>query len=135
MVEMVDPARGDRTLTVDIWYPAARRSHAETATLDLTLADLAIAEVELPGVLAEPAPARGSFPLVVFSHGHGGVRFQSWFLMRALASHGFVVAAPDHAGDARYARYLSTRAADRLDLPVDLFVRPRHARAPGVTAA
>jgi predicted dienelactone hydrolase len=36
---------------------------------------------------------------VVFSHGNGGVRFQSWFLMQALASHGFVVAAPDHAGN------------------------------------
>jgi predicted dienelactone hydrolase len=50
-------------------------------------------------VLSGPEAARGSFPLVVFSHGNGGVRFQSWFLMQALASHGFVVAAPDHAGN------------------------------------
>jgi predicted dienelactone hydrolase len=50
-------------------------------------------------VLDEPATARGSFPLVVFSHGNGGVRFQSWFLMQTLASHGFVVAAPDHTGN------------------------------------
>jgi predicted dienelactone hydrolase len=92
--QMVDPARGDRTLTVDIWYPADTRSDVPTATLDLALTSL-----ELPGVLADPPAARGAFPLVVFSHGNGGVRFQSWFLMEALASHGFVVAAPDHAGN------------------------------------
>ena len=93
-VRMVDPARADRTLTVDIWYPADRRSDAPTASLDLVFTRLA-----LPGVLAGAEAAKGSFPLVVFSHGNGGVRFQSWFLMQALASHGFVVAAPDHAGN------------------------------------
>ena len=93
-VQMVDPARANRTLTVDIWYPADGRSDAPTASLDLVLTSLA-----LPGVLADPQAAGGSFPLVVFSHGNGGVRFQSWFLMEALASHGFVVAAPDHAGN------------------------------------
>jgi predicted dienelactone hydrolase len=93
-VRMVDPARADRTLTVDIWYPADKRSDAPVAALDLVFTQL-----PLPGVLAGPEAARGSFPLVVFSHGSGGVRFQSWFLMQALASHGFVVAAPDHAGN------------------------------------
>jgi predicted dienelactone hydrolase len=94
IVRMVDPARADRTLTVDIWYPAAARSDLPTAAIDLIFT-----QVPLPGVLAEPEAARGSFPLVVFSHGNGGVRFQSWFLMETLASHGFVVAAPDHAGN------------------------------------
>jgi predicted dienelactone hydrolase len=91
---MVDPARADRTLTVDIWYPADRRTEAPVASLDLIFTRLA-----LPGVLAGPQAARGSFPLVVFSHGNGGVRFQSSFLMETLASHGFVVATPDHAGN------------------------------------
>src|ERR687891_1264094 len=134
-VQMMDPARGGRTLTVDIWYPADPGSDAPTAELDLLLTRL-----ELPGVLADPPAARGSFPLVIFSHGNGGVRFQSWFLMQALASHGFVVAAPDHAGNtaldaiagtsdplqhtARYGRYLTTRYAERHDLPVELLVRP-----------
>jgi predicted dienelactone hydrolase len=36
---------------------------------------------------------------VVFSHGSGGVRFQSWFLMEALASNGYAVVAPEHAGN------------------------------------
>ena len=38
-------------------------------------------------------------PVVVFSHGNGGIRWQSLFLTERLAAHGYVVAAPDHAGN------------------------------------
>ncbi len=38
-------------------------------------------------------------PVVVFSHGNGGVRWQSLFLTEALAAHGYVVVAPDHVGN------------------------------------
>jgi predicted dienelactone hydrolase len=48
---------------------------------------------------APPPSSHGPFPLVVFSHGSGGIRFQSWFLTEALASHGFFVVAPDHKGN------------------------------------
>jgi len=41
-VRMVDPARADRTLTVDIWYPADGRSEAPPASLDLVLTRLAL---------------------------------------------------------------------------------------------
>ncbi|NOY26608.1 MAG: hypothetical protein GXP62_12105, partial [Oligoflexia bacterium] len=33
-------------------------------------------------------------PVLVFSHGHGGMRWQSFFLTEHLASHGFIVVAP-----------------------------------------
>jgi predicted dienelactone hydrolase len=46
---------------------------------------------------AEPAP--GPFALVVFSHGSAGNRIQAAYLMEALVSHGYIVAAPDHPGD------------------------------------
>ncbi|MDF3024062.1 MAG: hypothetical protein K0R10_1423 [Alphaproteobacteria bacterium] len=36
-------------------------------------------------------------PLVIFSHGFSGCKTQSKFLMTALAQHGYVVVAPDHA--------------------------------------
>ena len=75
--------------TIDIWYPASGEA---AGSYEL-----------LPGVDAPaPGPAEpldGSYPLVVFSHGSGGVRFQSYFLAEWLASHGYLVAAPDHAGD------------------------------------
>ena len=47
---------------------------------------------------ATPAPG-GPFPGVVFSHGMAGHRRQSTFLCTHLASHGFVVASPDHVGN------------------------------------
>lgn len=47
------------------------------------------------GVRRAPIAKRG-FPLVVFSHGFAGFRQQSTFLTAALASWGYVVAAPDH---------------------------------------
>ena len=61
------------------------------------------------------------YPLVVFSHGSGGVRFQSWFLLQALASHGYVVVAPDHAGNTALDQLLGT--ADPF--PVVAANRPR----------
>jgi predicted dienelactone hydrolase len=91
-----DPARPGRALTMDVWYPSdAGSSSGSPASLDLLVTDIA-----LPGVRRDADVAPGErFPLVVFSHGSGGVRFQSWFLLQALASHGYVVVAPDHAGN------------------------------------
>lgn len=45
----------------------------------------------------QPDPALSSLrPLIIFSHGFGGCATQSEFLMRALADHGYYVAAPNH---------------------------------------
>jgi predicted dienelactone hydrolase len=41
-------------------------------------------------------------PVVLFSHGNGGMRYQSYFLMEYLSSHGFVVVAPDHLGNTAF---------------------------------
>jgi predicted dienelactone hydrolase len=91
-----DPARPGRVLTMDVWYPTEPQTSSGTpAALDLLVTSL-----ELPGVRRDADAASGErFPLVVFSHGSGGVRYQSWFLLQALASHGHVVVAPDHAGN------------------------------------
>ena len=47
-----------------------------------------------------PAGEPGGWPLVTFAHGLGGFRSQSTFLVEELASHGVVVVALDHPGDA-----------------------------------
>src|SRR5262249_55406045 len=39
------------------------------------------------------------FPLVLFSHGNGGIRIQSFFFAAHMASHGYVVVSPDHRGN------------------------------------
>jgi len=48
---------------------------------------------------ALPSVADSTRGVVVFSHGYRGIRYQSTFLTTWLASHGYVVFAPDHAGN------------------------------------
>jgi predicted dienelactone hydrolase len=58
--------------------------------------------IALPtSAVLDAAPRREGerFPLVLFSHGNGGTRFQSTYFTVYLASHGYIVVAPDHAGD------------------------------------
>ncbi|MDJ0786010.1 MAG: dienelactone hydrolase family protein [Myxococcota bacterium] len=93
---LIDPTRNDRSLAIDVWYPV----DPEDATGPLSSYDLVF--TGLPSEVALDSPEVSSaapFPMVVFSHGSGGIRFQSFFLTETLASHGFVVVAPDHAGN------------------------------------
>ncbi len=82
---------GERTLRLAIWYPS-EETDGETARYFYDT-------IEDPGVWRDASPAAGPFPWVVFSHGHQGFAEASSFLMAHLASHGFVVAAPDHTGN------------------------------------
>jgi predicted dienelactone hydrolase len=86
---------GAEPLTIELWYPADAEP-GEPVRYDPILPLLAHAARDAPADLRE------DLPLVVFSHGYGGVRFQSAFLTEALASHGFVVAAPDHPFNSLY---------------------------------
>ncbi len=82
----------DRPLRVTLWYPAAP---APPADAPLAVYDLAVIQFE-SSALADVPAADGTFPLVVFSHGSGGFRFQSLWLTEHLASWGFVVISADH---------------------------------------
>lgn len=55
-------------------------------------------EYDLPVDLYLPQGLRQLAPVVVFSHGFGATRASYVYLARHLASHGFVVAAPEHVG-------------------------------------
>ncbi|MCK9894834.1 dienelactone hydrolase family protein [Frankia sp. AgB32] len=68
--------------------------------------------------VTDAPPAPGPFPLVVFSHGSAGSRVQAAYLMEALASHGYVVAAPDHPGDTMV-DVAAGRAEPQLAMAVD----------------
>ncbi len=97
-ITVKDPQRPERSLTVDVWYPA-EKSRVEGAT---PVQYQVIPGVEVPSRTAFsglPVSTRGPFPLVMYSHGYGGLRFISSFLTETLASHGFVVVAPDHTGN------------------------------------
>jgi predicted dienelactone hydrolase len=93
---------GDRSLPVEIWYPAKRGATGDAATYDLTLGALVLATLPSPLAAVRDAPIAdegGALPVLIFSHGSGGARVQSVFLTEHLASHGFIVAAPDHLGN------------------------------------
>jgi predicted dienelactone hydrolase len=97
--QLTDPARS-RTFSVDVWYPVDP-AHADGTDnrYELTWVFGTLASIASPARRdATPAPG-GPRPLVVFSHGFGGIRFQSYFLTERLASHGVVVVAPDHPGN------------------------------------
>ncbi len=98
-VELTDPARG-RTFKVDVWYPvdpAAAGGSDNEYRLETAFGTLAT--VESPARRDATPAAGGPWPVIIFSHGYGGIRFQSYFLTEHLATHGFVVASPDHPGN------------------------------------
>jgi predicted dienelactone hydrolase len=67
------PAAPSRTLTTEVWYPTA--PHTGAAARDATA-------------------AHGRFPVVLSSHGYSDVRTGEAYIAEALASRGYVVAAP-----------------------------------------
>jgi predicted dienelactone hydrolase len=103
-ITFVDPAR-DRPLRTEIWYPADESARGLppspiTDFVDASLAPLlADSTVPLVAVRDVPVSLDGPFPLIAFSHGNGGIRFQNTFQCERLASHGFIVVSPDHTGN------------------------------------
>ena len=81
------PSREGLTLPVQVWFPAAEATD-EVHTYDDLLAGGA-------WDAAEPDCA-ASHPVIVFSHGNSGIRYQTFSVMEFFASHGWIVAAPDH---------------------------------------
>jgi predicted dienelactone hydrolase len=93
-----DASRGDRPLPLEVWYPVDAADARRTPfTHYVLMGPLGItSDLAHEGV---PISAAGVRPLVVFSHGSGGLAIQSIRLMEHLASHGFVVVAPNHTGN------------------------------------
>lgn len=116
-VELIDVSRMTmgyserRRITTEVWYPAVEAdrggSHAKYYVGDALpqkivdrLGDLKLAYLETYAVRGAEVRREGApFPVILFSHGSGGVRFQSTHLTAALASHGYIVLAPDHEGN------------------------------------
>ncbi len=85
-----------RPVRVEIYHPSTPEA-VEGLSGDVANV-LGFDIVETPAFRrVEMAP--GPFPLVIFSHGNNGLRFQSFFFAAHLASHGYIVISPDHHGN------------------------------------
>lgn len=72
---------------------------AEEQGFDVGGLRVKLGEIPLQGILNAPLRP-GRYPLLIFSHGAGGIRFQNLFQTEYLASHGYIIVAVDHEGDA-----------------------------------
>ena len=91
---LTDVNRTGRTINVEAWFPAIGTPEV-TTRYEL-----------LPGVAFDSslafeglAPAKGAFPLLVWSHGRTGLRNNYTQLCEQVAAQGFVVVSSDHPGD------------------------------------
>ncbi len=110
--------KGPRVLPTEIWYPAADETRGlppnrlsdfflKNRAPELALLLFAGFGVELSEVdetfknfaVRDARIRDGEFPLLLFSHGNGGMRMQNAFWCEHMASHGYIVMAPDHVGN------------------------------------
>jgi predicted dienelactone hydrolase len=118
-------AGGARRVPVEMWYPAAESARGAEVDRYRIMAGVPEATQRAARDAAVAAGGATRWPLVVFSHGLGGHRRQSTFLCTHLASHGFVVAAPEHVGTT-FPDAITVRAAGlRAWVESGVGVRPR----------
>ena len=95
--------------TFEVWYPASDGVGGVPDVLNFdafvpAVFTDAVGPVTLPTATttahrdAAVRPATNPYPVILFSHGLGGFRTQSWTWAEHLASRGYVVVAPDHPG-------------------------------------
>lgn len=99
-LETRDPVSG-ASFPVAVWYPTRSEPAHVELTGTLTPCGFPAMLCPLLGTFAvrvarDAAPAEGTFGLIVISHGAGGLALNHRDLAMALASHGYVVAAPAH---------------------------------------
>lgn len=123
-VDVLNTPRGgetayyDRSLTLEIWYPAALETGQSPGTQYQTVTRNPAVTATLNGRAvrdAAPATASGPYPLVIISHGYPGNRYLLSHSGENLASKGYVVVSIDHT-DSTY--------DDQQAFPSTLYNRP-----------
>ncbi len=89
-------ARYDRTLTLEVWYPASDARAGGGEYRGVITREPSIVVTLNGRAVRDAAPAAGPFPLVIISHGYPGNRYLMSHLGENLASKGFVTVSIDH---------------------------------------
>ena len=116
-------ADSERPLTLDVWFPVDDAGEAPPHEYSF-LPELV--DVSDNAVSIDPAAisADGPFPLVVYSHGSGGLRYVASDYTETIASYGYLVVAPDHTGNTALDQFLCSRT----DGVTNAFNRPNDIR-------
>ncbi len=118
-----------RTIPIEVWYPAhvEEGAAAESYPLRVGTAELARLPSPLGAVRDATLALEGApHPAVLFSHGNKSWRAQSFYLTEHLASHGFVVIAPEHVGNGLDGSFPMDVAASMRVRPLDLSLALDH---------
>jgi len=136
-LDLVNHEGKPRSIRVEIWYPTTDEFNGGPFELIDIYGDCPAKlkpYVEKFKELVPPiqtqasrdTPGRrgdGPYPLVLFSHGAYGVRYQSVFFTIYLASHGYVVASMDHTNNTLY-DILGPKGYNMEDVILSSFDRP-----------
>ena len=135
-ITIIDSDRG-RTFPVEVWFPLEPSTTGELARYTFVTGDY-FESARAITAAPELASADGPFPLVVYSHGSGGIRYIHSDYTETIASHGYVVIAPDHPGNTSIERVLGSgdepaqiavnRPGDVI-AAIDAFLDPEHPRS------
>ena len=106
-ITITDTVR-NRPLTVDVWFPLAAGTTGEPHRYEFVTGDYYQSPFAISAE-AESISPDGPFPLVVYSHGSGGQRYISSDYTETIASHGYLVVAPDHTGNTAVERVSDTQ--------------------------
>jgi alpha-beta hydrolase superfamily lysophospholipase len=86
----------DRTLTMEVWYPAVIKDTDVQATYENVTRTHKSFSLQGNSVRDAKTNQEKTYPLVVLSHGYTGYRTIMFYLGEHLASHGYVVVGIDH---------------------------------------
>jgi len=134
-ITIPDPTGGGRDLTLDVWFPLDDSTGLTPWRLTFP-GDLVFESVRTFATTRDNISADGPFPLVIYSHGDSALRTTASNYTEAIASHGYIVAAPDHLGDTVFdgsddrATQLFNRPND-ISAVIDAMVDPNRSETAG----
>jgi predicted dienelactone hydrolase len=136
-------ADSERPLTVDVWFPVDDAGDAPLHQYTF-LPEIYYESPSAVTADASQISPDGPYPLVVYSHGSGGLRYIAADYSEAIASYGYIVAAPDHTGNTAVELVIGgepDRAANAFNRPndviavIDAMTNPENTETVGFVAS